>query len=108
MNATTGAPFDDLYSVQPFAHSVPAESQPFSAFIRSIICFCQSNFTSGSFSPAAWNTGTGSYLLAPISAAAPAADGAIAANTPGRAAASRYVNPPPFEWPVEYTRLAST
>src|SRR6476469_5054758 len=101
MNVTTGAPLLDLYSVQPVAHSVPVASQPFSSLTRSITSFCRSNGTSASFSPAAWNTGTGRYPLGRSGAAAPPADGAIAANTPGRATANRYVNWAPFEWPVE-------
>src|SRR5438874_906244 len=75
MNATTGAPFDDLYSVQPFAHSVPAPSQPFAALSASIVFFWFSNGTVVSFSPAAWKIGIGLYeSRTPLAAAAVAVE----------------------------------
>src|SRR5687768_7000441 len=99
MNVTTGAFSFDGYKVQASLHGWPS---PHSLSLRNsvIMRFCHSYFTSVSFSPATWSTGLG-LSFGRLAGLRMAADGATAAKRSPRAAHRRYVNPPPFEWPVE-------
>src|SRR3954447_13182098 len=106
MNVTTGVPDFEGYNVHHFSQGEPVSSQPLSFRRAAIVPFCHSNLTSGSFSPATCSTGLG--LRSPSVRAAAADDGAMAAKTSPRAAHSKYVKPPPLEWPVEYIRRSST
>src|SRR6266478_6578408 len=85
---TTGVPVLEGYKVHHFSHCEPVSSQPLSLRRASIVAFCHSNLTSGSFSPATCRTGLG--FNSPIERTA-ADDGAMAANTSPRAAQSKYV-----------------
>src|SRR5947207_2590515 len=100
MNATTGGPSFDEYSVQYLPAGLPSLSQPLSLRTCSIDNSCKANFTIGSFWPATCSTGLG-FCDLKSRRSRKAAIGATAANVSPRAAHSTYVKKPPLEWPVE-------